>query len=265
LDVYKIELVSGRNVREGDNIDEVLINESYAKELGFLQPTDPLGKELTFGNRRKVTIVGVMRDFHEGSFHQPIGPLVFQSRTDGRFFHVALHSPQEAGGQWQEAIRKIQQTVTEVYPDMDFKYSFFDDTLLQLYTRERNISRLLNWATGLSILISCLGLLGLVMYTAATRTKEIGIRKILGASVGAIVSLLSVQFIRLVMIAFILAAPLAWWAVDQWLHGFAYRTSMSWWVFAASGLMLIIAALITLAIQTVKTARANPVESLRVE
>ena len=197
LDVYKIELVSGRNVREGENIDEVLINESYAKELGFLQPTDPLGKDLTLGNGKKVTVVGVMRDFHEGSFHKPIGPLVFQSRTNGRIFHVALHPQTEAGGQWQEAIKKIQQAVTEVYPDIDFNYSFFDDNLLKLYTRERNISRLLNWATGLSILISCLGLLGLVMYTAATRTKEIGIRKILGASVSAIVSLLSVQFIRL--------------------------------------------------------------------
>jgi ABC-type antimicrobial peptide transport system permease subunit len=265
LELYKIELVSGRNVRDGENIDEVLINESYAKELGLLQPTDPLGKELTFGNGKKVTIVGVMRDFHEGSLHKPIGPVVFQSRTNGRIFHVALHPQQEAGGQWQEAIRKIQQAVTEVYPDMDFKYSFFDDALLQLYTRERNISRLLNWATGLSILISCLGLLGLVMYTATTRTKEIGIRKILGATVSAIVSLLSGQFIRLVMIAFIIAAPIAWWAVDQWLHGFAYRTPISWWVFVASGLMLIFAALITLAIQTVKTARANPVESLRVE
>lgn len=265
LDVYKIQLVAGRNVRDGQNVDEVLINEAYARELGFLQPADPLGKELTFGNGDKVTIVGVMRDFHEGSFHQPIGPIVFQSRANGRIFHVALHPQTGDGGQWQKAIQKIQHAVTEVYPDMDFKYSFFDDNLLQLYTREINTSRLLNWATGLSILISCLGLLGLVMYTAATRTKEIGIRKIMGASVTAVVSLLSIQFIRLVIIAFIIAAPVAWWAVDQWLNEFAYRTSMSWWVFAASGLLLVVAAMITLAIQTIKTARANPAEVLKNE
>lgn len=264
LDVYKIELTAGRNVRNGRD-DEVLVNEAYAKELGFLQPQDLLGKELTFGNGNKTTIVGVMSDFHEGSLHQPIGPVIFQSRTNGRIFHVALYPQTEAGGQWQEAIQKIQRAATEVYPGMDFRYSFFDDALLRLYTRERDTARLLNWATGLSILISCLGLLGLVMYTAATRTKEIGIRKIMGASVAAIVSLLSVQFVRLVAIAFFIAAPIAWWAMDQWLHEFAYRTSMSWWVFAASGLMLVVAALITLAIQTVRTARANPVESLRVE
>src|SRR5690606_37097184 len=160
LDVYKIQLIAGRNVRDGQNIDEVLINEAYAREIGFLQPDDALGKELTFGNGKIVTIVGVMRDFHEGSFHQQIGPVVFQSRANGRIFHVALHPQTEGGGQWQNAIQKIHHAATEVYPDMDFEYSFFDDKLLQLYTRERNTSRLLNWATGLSILISCLGLLG---------------------------------------------------------------------------------------------------------
>src|SRR5690606_27174839 len=117
LDVYKIQLIAGRNVRDGQNIDEVLINEAYAREIGFLQPDDALGKELTFGNGKIVTIVGVMRDFHEGSFHQQIGPVVFQSRANGRIFHVALHPQTEGGGQWQNAIQKIQHAATEVYPD----------------------------------------------------------------------------------------------------------------------------------------------------
>jgi putative ABC transport system permease protein len=265
LDVYQIKLVAGRNVRAGRNIDETLINESYAKALGFRQPADAVGKELTFSGSKKVPIVGVMQDFHEGSFRYPIGPLVYQSRTQGAFFHVALRPQPQGTHQWQDAIAKIGKTVNEAYPDADFNYRFFDDTIAQLYATERNTSLLLNWATGLSVLISCLGLLGLVMYTSAARTKEIGVRKILGASVSHIVSLLSAEFVKLVLIAFVIAAPLAAWAVDKWLQTFAYRTPISWWVFVASGAMLIVVAMITLSVQTIKTARANPVNSLRNE
>ncbi|HEY5746140.1 MAG TPA: ABC transporter permease [Chryseolinea sp.] len=265
LDVYQIKLVAGRNVREGKNIDEALINESYAKALGFRQPADAVGKELTFSGNRKVPIVGVMQDFHEGSFHNPIGPLVYESRTQGGFVHVALRPQPQGTRQWQDAIAKIGKTVNEAYPDADFNYRFFDDTIAQLYVTERNTSVLLNWATGLSVLISCLGLLGLVMYTSAARTKEIGVRKILGASVSHIVSLLSAEFVKLVLIAFVIAAPLAAWAIDKWLQSFAYRTTISWWVFVVCGVLLIVVAMITLSVQTIKTARSNPVNSLRNE
>ena len=265
LDVYQIKLVAGRNVRAGKNVNETLINESYAKALGFRQPADAVGKELTFSGNRKVPIVGVMQDFHEGSFHNPIGPLVYQSRTQGGFFHVALRPQLQGTHQWQDAIAKFGKIVNEAYPDAEFNYRFFDDTIAQLYVTERNTSMLLNWATGLSVLISCLGLLGLVMYTSAARTKEIGVRKILGASVAHIVSLLSAEFVKLVLIAFVIAAPLAAWAVDKWLQTFAYRTTISWWVFVACGALLIVVAMITLSVQTIKTARANPVNSLRNE
>jgi putative ABC transport system permease protein len=263
--LYKIKIVAGRNVHAGKNINEALINEAYARELGFTNPQDALDKELTMGNGTKTPIVGVMRNFHEGSFHGAIGPLVFRASTTGTFFHVAL-APQDAEGKaWPHAIQNIQKIYNEIYPEVDFRYSFFDDTLAQLYEREQNTARLLNWATGLSIFISCLGLLGLVIYTAETRTKEIGIRKILGASVTSILSILSLEFIRLVLIAFAIASPLAWWAVDQWLQSFAYRTPMSWWVFALSGLFLIVAAVGTLSTQIIKTATTNPINSLRME
>jgi ABC-type antimicrobial peptide transport system permease subunit len=127
------------------------------------------------------------------------------------------------------------------------------------------MSTLLTWATGLAILISCLGLLGLVMYTINTRTKEIGIRKILGASVTNILSVLSTDFLKLVCIAFLIAAPVAWWASYKWLEDFAYRTAMSWWVFVVSGIFMLLMALITLSFQTIKAAIANPVKSLRAE
>jgi len=265
LNVYQIKLVAGRNVRAGRNVDEALINESYAKALGFRQLADAIGKELTFSGKKKVPIVGVMQDFHEGSLHNPIGPLVYQSRTQGGFVHVALRPQPRGTHQWQDAIAKIGKTVNEAYPDAEFNYRFFDDTIAQLYATERNTSVLLNWATGLSVLISCLGLLGLVMYTSAARTKEIGVRKILGASVSHIVSLLSAEFVKLVLIAFVIAAPLAAWAIDKWLQSFAYRTPISWWVFVVSGVMLIVVAMITLSVQTIRTARANPVNSLRNE
>jgi putative ABC transport system permease protein len=265
LDVYQIKLIAGRNVREGQDINETLINESYAKALGFRQPADALGKELLFSGTKRVPIVGVMQDFHEASFHMPIGPLVYQSRTEGNFFHVALRPQPQGTRQWQEAIAKIGDIVNETYPDADVSYQFFDDTLAQLYATEHNTSVLLNWATALSVLISCLGLLGLVIYTSAVRTKEIGVRKILGASVSHIVSLLSAEFVKLVLIAFVIAAPLAAWAIDTWLQTFAYRTPISWWVFVVCGLTLIVVAMITLSIQTLRTARANPVNSLRNE
>ena len=140
-----------------------------------------------------------------------------------------------------------------------------DDTIAGFYETEQHTASLLNWATGLSVLISCLGLLGLVMFTINTRRKEIGIRKILGATVTNIVSVLSTDFIRLVCIAFIIAAPLAWWATYKWLQDYVYRTVMSWWVFFIAGVFMLLVALITLSIQTIKAAMANPVKSLRTE
>lgn len=153
----------------------------------------------------------------------------------------------------------------DIVPDGDFNYSFVDDTIAGFYERERNMAKLLNWSTVISIAISCLGLLGLVVYTSETRTKEIGIRKIFGATVSSIVTLLSMDFFRLILIAFFISGPLAWWAVDNWLNGFAYRTSMSWWVFAGSAGGLIIFAVATLAGQLIKTATQSPVKSLRSE
>ncbi len=162
-------------------------------------------------------------------------------------------------------LRRYRRAYKQMYPDEDFNYKFLDDTIAKFYESEQHTASLLKWATGLAILISCLGLLGLVIYTTNTRTKEIGVRKILGASVANIVSILSKDFIQLIMIAFVIAAPIAWWATYKWLQDFAYRTTISWWVFVVSGIALLLIALITLSIQTIKAAIANPVKSLRTE
>lgn len=211
-------------------------------------------------------IAGVMHDFHEQSFHSVVGPIVFASFSNrSYFFHIALQPQNPAGTLWQNAIAKIQKAYRQIYPDADFEYKFFDETIANMYTQEQRTASLLTWATGLAVFISGLGLLGLVMYTINTRTKEIGIRKVLGASVTNIVSVLSTDFMRLVFLAFVIAAPLAWWATYEWLQNYAYRTTMSWWIFVLSGVCMLLIALAILSMQTIKAATANPVRSLRTE
>jgi len=265
LKLFNIKIIAGRNVTASDTVKEFLVNETYTKLLGFKHPEDALNKQLDY-NGKKMQIVGVMHDFNEQSFHASVGPLVFTS-FDNRsyFFHILLQPQNTAGTSWQSTMSKIQKAWHQMYPDEDFSYKFFDDTIAGFYKTEQHTASLLSWATGLSVLISCLGLLGLVMYTISTRKKEIGIRKILGATVASIVSVLSKDFVQLVLIAFVIAAPVAWWAGYNWLEDFVYKTAMSWWIFALSGLAMLLLALITLSIHTIRAAIANPVKSLRTE
>lgn len=263
LKIYQIKLLAGRNVMQGDSIKECLINNTYAKILGFKQPADALNKMINWNNR-KLAVAGVMADFHEQSMHTLIDPVVFESRP-GDIFHIKLQPQNADGTVWQSAIAKLTQVYSEVYPGEDFDYSFFDEKIAKFYASEQKTSSLLKWATGLAVFISCLGLFGLVIYTTTVRTKEIGIRKILGASVTNIVSILSKDFVQLVLIAFVIAAPVAWWASYKWLEGFVYKTGMSWWIFVVGGIAMIVLALITLSMQIIKAALANPAKSLRVE
>ncbi|MFS8083878.1 MAG: FtsX-like permease family protein, partial [Ginsengibacter sp.] len=263
MKVYQLKLLAGRDVEASDTMKEFIINNTYAKLLGFQKPEDALGKELNF-NGKNMPIVGVMQDFHETSTRGQIDPLVFAGST-GSTFHIRL-KPNTAGGfEWKNAISKIQKDFKQVYPDADFSYQFVDEKIASLYQSEQRTASLLKWSTGLAILISCLGLLGLVIFTTNSRKKEIGVRKVLGASVMQITSSLSTDFMRLVLLAFVIAAPIAWWVTYKWLQNYAYKTNMSWWIFAISGISMLLIALITLSIQTIKAAIANPVESLRSE
>ncbi len=264
IKVYDIQLVAGRNITEGNNGQEALINENFVREVGIKDSEEIIGQFLDDGGN-KVKIVGVMKDFHHGSFHSPIKPLMFQSSTTGSIFHLVMKPNDASGTSWQTTIGEVQKIFTDVFPNTNFEYSFYDDTIAQLYKKERDMSALLNWAMALTVLISCMGLLGLVIYTSLTRTKEIGIRKVLGASVGNLVRILSIDFIKPVLLAFVIAAPLAAWVMDQWLASFAYRAPMTWWIFAAAGAFLLLAALFTLSFQTVRTALDSPVRSLRSE
>jgi ABC-type antimicrobial peptide transport system permease subunit len=265
IKLYQLKLVAGNNLIHSDTVREFLINETYARILGFQQPENAVGKYLEWSDKQ-IPIAGVVADFNQKSLHEPIKPLMIGSWDNPqRTVNIALQPQNSAGTTWKTAIAKIEKAFKEVYPKDDFDYKFFNDDIAKYYESEKNISGLLKWATGLAIFISCLGLLGLVIYTTTQRTKEIGVRKVLGASVSQIVTLISKDFLGLIMLAFVVAVPLSWIAMNKWLENFAYRTEISWWIFITAGAVMITIASITLGFQTIKAAIANPVKSLRSE
>ncbi len=269
IKVYHIKLLAGRNLQTGDISKGFLINSTLAKMIGFQDPHEAVGKQIDdFNGDTKMQIVGVVSDFYQESLHSAIAPLVIMTSTDRYFngtFHIALKPQSVNGDEWKTAISAMQKSWEEIYPDDDFEYHFFDENIGRLYASEQNTSILLTWATGLSIVISCLGLLGLAIYTTNQRTKEIGIRKVLGASVFQVVFLLSTEMISLILFAFVIVTPIAYWSMNQWMQGFADRTTISWWVFAISGTGMLVLALCTSGLQTVKAALTNPAESLKSE
>lgn len=265
ISLYKLKILAGTNNEQSDTVKSFVINETYSRILGFTNPQQAVGKYIEWSDKQ-IPIAGVVADFHQKSLHEPIKPLVIGCWASNQIAVAVALQPQPPGSNsWKNAISKIEKAWKEVYPKDDFEYSFFDENLAKYYEAEQNISTLLMWSTGLAIFISCLGLLGLVIYTTTQRTKEIGVRKVLGASVPNLVALISKEFILLVVLAFVIAAPLAWLGMNKWLDNFAYRTEISWWIFIAAGVSMILIALITLAFQTIKAAVANPVKSLRTE
>lgn len=266
IKLYGLKLLAGNNITQSDTVNAFIINETYAHILGFQQPQQAIGKYLEYDNDKKFPVIGVVTDFNQHSLHQPIKPLVIASRGNvQRNISVALQPGNNGNDSWKDLITKIEKAWKEIYPQEDFTYTFFDEDIAKYYEAEQHISSLLKWATGLAVFISCLGLLGLVIYTTNQRTKEIGVRKVLGASVRQIVTMITGDFIVLILLAFVIAAPLAWIGMHRWLENFAFRTNISWWIFITGGVVMILVALITLSFQTIKAAMMNPVKSLRTE
>ncbi|HET6252906.1 MAG TPA: ABC transporter permease [Puia sp.] len=263
--LYGLHLMAGVSAPQSDTVNAVVINETYLHLLGFRDPQMVLGRQITefSGNPH---IVGVVADFFPHSLREPIKPLVIANGIKlAAGFNVKLQPRTADGSNWTATIGAIQKAFRSVYPNGDFDYQFVDDTIAKFYTAEKNISRLLAWATGLTIFISCLGLLGLVIYVTNQRTKEIGIRKVIGATVTNLIILLSRDFLRLIGLAILIAIPICWWGGHKWLENFAYKTELSWWIFAAGGGALLLIALIILCLRTLRAALVNPVESLRTE
>ena len=215
-------------------------------------------------------IVGVMADFHQRSLKSDIKPMAFRGDWYRSFFsqfqavHISFQN--KSPKNLKEILSKIEDEYATVYSEVDdYRIAFMDETIQQFYSREQKISKLLNWSTGLSILISCLGLLGLVIYTTNRRVKEIGVRKVLGASLLQINTLLCKEFLILVAIAFIVASPIAWYGINNWLQDFSYREDISFWIFILSGCTMIFFALLVISVKTLQAASTNPVNSLRSE
>jgi ABC-type antimicrobial peptide transport system permease subunit len=263
LSLYGIQLLAGRNLHAADTVRELVINETAARAFGFKTPQEALGKFIGRAEG-KFPVVGVVKDFHIANFHKTIDPVALMTdRESPGIFNIKLNTASPS--KWQQTIKEIEEKWNSFYPAGTFSYRFYDQQLERMYKEERNLSTLINLATVIAIVISCLGLFGLAIITSFQRTKEIGIRKVLGASVSGIVRILSSDFIRLVLIALVIASPIAWWAMNKWLSDFAYRVQISWWMFVLTGIMAMIIALLTVGFHAVKAAVANPVKALRSE
>lgn len=259
--IYDIELLAGRNLLPRDSAKEYLINESYMRALGFKDAREPLGKTVN----KEFTIVGVIRDFHIQSLHSPIRPTAILYDANSGSIGIKLATPENRVSDLKKGIDKIAAAWKEIYPDEKIQYSFVDETIERFYEAEVRTGKLAGIATGIAILISCLGLFGLSSFTVFQRTKEIGIRKVLGATVNNILLLLSKDFVKLVSIACLIAAPVAYYITESWLQRYAFRMDVNAWLFLASGFTSIIIAFITISFRTVGAAQSDPVKSLRYE
>ncbi|HEX4851519.1 MAG TPA: FtsX-like permease family protein, partial [Puia sp.] len=255
-----LQLVAGRDYSKDFPTDSVgyLINESAMKIIGY---KDPIGKPLTFW-RKPGTIIGVLKDFHVASLHDPILPMVLYMGENIDWGNALVRTQP---GKTKEALASLSLLSQKLNPKFPFTYKFSDEEYAKLYNSEQFVTKLANYFAFLAIFISCLGLLGLVMFTAEQRTKEFGIRKVLGANSAILFGLLSKEFLILVMIAMVIASPLAWLAMTNWLANYAYKINISWGIFILAGIASLVIALITVSFQAIKAAMANPVTSLRAE
>ncbi|EMR02752.1 ABC transporter permease [Cesiribacter andamanensis] len=265
LNTLGMELVAGRNFSSafGGDSSAVIINETTAQMLGY---EDPIGKKIyqvgdyATGAVNGLEIIGVVRNFHFESMHQQIGPLCMVLNN-----HSHMASFKVDAAKIPALLSGIEDKWEDMAQGMPFSYRFLDDDFTQMYRAEQQVGQITLIFTALAIVVACLGLFGLSTFIAERRAKEIGIRKVLGASVEGLVQLLSKEFLRLVLIAFLIASPLAWWAMHTWLQDFAYRIDLSWWIFAGAGILALIIALATVSVQALKAATANPVKNLRTE
>jgi putative ABC transport system permease protein len=259
----KLQLMKGREYSQAYGTDTAayMLNEEALRRIGY---KDPIGRRLTMWGK-KGTIVGIVRNFHFASLHDPILPLIIRYGEDGKDNNYGSILVRIRGGETRQTLARLEEIAHRLNPKFPFTYRFADEEFRNLYKSEALVHRLSNCFAGLAISICCLGLLGLAMFTAEQRTKEFGIRKVLGAKAGTLFSLLSRDFLVLVLIAFLLATPMSWWAMHRWLQNFAYHVNLEWWVFLLAGILALMIALLTVSFQAFKVAIANPVRSLRTE
>jgi putative ABC transport system permease protein len=285
MSLYGLPLVAGRNFSIADTARQgsdpatagpapaqlpfraFILNETAARSLGFNRPADAVGQQVSTGFGGIFgPVVGVVRDFHSQSLHELIQPFFFTIQQNaGGTLSIKLSSAAHSAGQTKTLMTQLETSFKKVYPKSLFQSRFFDESLARLYIREQQTAEIMNIAMGIAIFISCMGLFGLAAFTANQRTREIGIRKVLGATTPQLVSLVSRQFIVLVGLSTLIAAPVAGWGMHQWLQDFAYHTSMPWWIYVLAGVAAVAITLFTVSFQAIRAAMANPVTSLRSE
>ena len=268
LHTMGLQFLEGRNFSRdfGKDSSAVILNETAVQNMGMKKPV--VGSQIIFGDKDTVTnygdVIGMVKDFHFSNFHEPIKPFGFildgqrNSRINTLFIKIAP-------GNTESSLSSIEKVWAKAMPSQPIEYSFQDQQLEALYRSEMKLQKLFAYLTAIAIVIACLGLFGLASFTAEQRTKEIGIRKVLGASVESLATLLSKDFIILVIIAILIASPIAWYFMKNWLQDFAYRVNINWWTFGIAGLAALVIALITVSFQAIKAALANPIKNLRTE
>lgn len=264
ISTYGIKIVAGRGFSGNFDADTsaFLINQAAASVLGFKNVQDAVGLQMEYGDRRG-TLVGVFNDFHFESMHQKILPLVLLvPRTSFNYGNISV---KVAGNNIAGALQHIENTWQKFLPDVPYQYTFLDENFERLYRSEQREKSIFTIFSFIAIFIACLGLLGLSAFAISQRVKEIGIRKVLGANTSTIVALLSKDFMKLVIISAVIAFPVAWWAMNNWLQDFAYRITIPWWIFLVAGVIAAVIALLTISTQAIKAAISNPVKSLRTE
>jgi hypothetical protein len=263
IHVYGIKLIAGRNLTPNHKT-EILVNEAFLKAFS-MTIEDALGKEV-HESSRSYTIVGVVRDFHIFSLHAPFKPVYICGNEENLYaISAKLTVPTQGRRNFSEALAKAEKAWKDVYPDKKFQYEFVDETVRNFYDTERRMSTLAGTAMSIAIIISCLGLFGLASFTSIQRSKEVGIRKVLGATARNILMLLSSDFLRLVGIAFVLSAPLAWWGAGKFLALYTFHVNLEWSLFVVAGASSLVLAFLTVSYQALKTSFMNPVDSLRTE
>ncbi|HEY2727702.1 MAG TPA: FtsX-like permease family protein, partial [Parafilimonas sp.] len=266
INVYDIKLLAGRNFTNTDynpnweKLNNVILNEYAVKQLGFNSGKDAIGKIISLFERNW-DIVGVIKDFHQKSLRYPVEPTILLP-SYGTDNPICIKTDTK---DLASTINAIKAKYAAFFPGNYFDYYFLDEKFNEQYKNDMLFGNIFSIFASFAIFIACLGLLGLSLFATAQRTKEIGVRKVLGASVSNIILLLSKDFIRLVIVAFVIASPVAWFIMHNWLQDFAYRINISWWIFIAAGILAVFIALATISFQAIKAAIANPVKSLRTE
>jgi putative ABC transport system permease protein len=263
LDVYGIKLIAGRNFHNGSGNDStrpVILNEFAVHAFGWNDAATAIGRPFNMDGQPG-TIIGVVRDFHFSTLQNLIEPLALYP-TAGYFSRIILKTDISSPS---KVTASLEKTWKRYFPSMLLDYTFVDTQLAEQYRSETRFATIFLYFSVLSVVIACLGLYGLISYTTSQKTKEIGVRKVLGATAGSISVMLSKGFLKLVILAFVITTPVAWLIMSKWLQDFAYRIEISWWMFASAGLIVLLIAITTVSLRVIKAAKVNPVKSLRTE